>query len=115
MSTDASFDVITRIPLFERLSRPDLAAVTGLLTLRTYDAGDWIVGNGSGDRPTVLLRGTARVLQAPSDGRCVGLGFVGEGALIGSLPFGDSEPGEAAQALSRCRVASVETRDLERL
>jgi CRP/FNR family transcriptional regulator len=115
MTNDASLDVMGRVPLFERLSRADLTAISGLLTLRTYDAGDWIVGEGQAARPTVLLRGAARLLQGPQDGRFVGLGFVGEGALIGPLPFGTCGLPEQAQALCRCRAATVELRDLERL
>jgi CRP-like cAMP-binding protein len=80
-------DVLTTMPLFERLSRRQLRRIAGLATFREFDRGDVLIQAGEpGDALYVILSGRARVVGRPR-ARTLGTGdHFGEMALIDGEP-----------------------------
>ena len=81
---------LKRIPLFEQLTKRELAAVNRILYQRTYQAGELIVHQADpGLGMYILLRGTVAITSEPSGHQLAELhegDFFGELALLDELP-----------------------------
>lgn len=82
--------VLGRVPLFERLSRRELAAVERILYRRTYRAGEVVFRQGEpGVGMYVVVRGAVEILHEPTGQRLAVLSdgdFFGEIALLSETP-----------------------------
>jgi CRP-like cAMP-binding protein len=81
-------ELISRVPLFERCSRRELAAIAGIADLVERPAGRVLVREGEFGREFfVLVEGTTEVTQDGRSLSTLGPGdFFGEIALVSNVP-----------------------------
>lgn len=98
---DAKIELLKHVPLFERCSRRELAAIASLADELTLPAGRNLTREGASGREfIVLIEGVADVDRG--------------GKTIGTLGPGDFA-GEIALVTGRPRTATVTTRSASRL
>lgn len=98
---DAKIELLKHVPLFERCSRRELAAIASLADELTLPAGRKLTREGASGREfIVLIEGVADVDRG--------------GKTIGTLGPGDFA-GEIALVTGRPRTATVTTRSAARL
>src|SRR4051794_13061838 len=86
-------DLLTKIPLFARLSREDLAALDNLLTRKDVPAHQTVFWVGdSGGYVCIVQTGRVEVVRPDEDGREITLNHIGPGGFFGELSLLDGGP-----------------------
>jgi CRP-like cAMP-binding protein len=85
---DAKVGLISRVPLFQHCSQPELARVAGIMTQLEEPEGKVLIREGEPGRDFfVLAEGTAEVRKGNRRVKALGPGdFVGEIALLTDAP-----------------------------
>eukprot|EP00606_Chrysophyceae_sp_TOSAG23-5_P000659 GSChrysophyteH2.ASY1.ANO1.81.1 assembled CDS len=87
----ASF--LGKLKLFESLNMVSLSQLAKSLTLKTYNAGDYIITQGEiGENFYVIYKGKVRITKTGDDGVEIPLITLGEGAVFGERALIKKEP-----------------------
>ena len=98
---DELYEVMSRVPVFQDLSRREFERVREVLHTRTYSAEEGIVREGDpGVGMYVILSGEVAVLQEEVDGAAVEVATFGEGDFFGDQVLLDESP-RTASAVAR--------------
>ena len=98
---DALYEVLSKVPVFQDLSRREFERVRGLLHPRTYSVEEVIVREGDlGVGMYVILSGEVAVLQEEADGAAVEVATFGQGDFFGDQVLLDESP-RTASAVAR--------------
>lgn len=111
--TEPDVDILQSIPLFRELPENDLQQLLGLLTERTFQAGEEIVSAG---RPQdglsagyLVLSGQVQLSLRDEDGRNVPLDIVEPGEYFGEQVLGTGESRQmTANALTPVKVVELD-------
>ncbi|HVP03051.1 MAG TPA: Crp/Fnr family transcriptional regulator [Solirubrobacteraceae bacterium] len=100
--TGDTYELLTRVPVFETLGDEDLRRVEQVAVTRRFGAGEVIFREGdTSDTCYVMQSGHARAVRQHPDGRTITLAHFGPGDIFGELAMFDDER----------RSATVETLD----
>jgi CRP/FNR family transcriptional regulator, cyclic AMP receptor protein len=106
-------ELFARVPLFERISPEDRAALARAATLRTYRRGETIVKQGQpGDAFYVIVRGRVAVAIIAPDGSEVVLNTLGEGDHFGEMALLDDAPRSASVIAQERSDLAILSRDV---
>ena len=106
-SGDEIYAVLSRVPLFQDLSRREFARIREVLHHRSYSAEEAIVREGEmGTGMHVILSGEVAILQEGADGSPVELATFGEGDFFGDQVLLDQSP-RTASAIARQPTRTV--------
>ena len=95
------YEVLSKVPVFQDLSRREFERVREILHLRTYSAEEAIVREGDlGVGMYVILSGEVAVLQDQADGAAVEVATFGQGDFFGDQVLLDESP-RTASAVAR--------------
>lgn len=98
---DELYEVLSKVPVFQDLSRREFERVREVLHPRTYSAEETIVRAGDpGVGMYVILSGEVAVLQEEADGSAVEVATFGEGDFFGDQVLLDESP-RTASAVAR--------------
>lgn len=98
---DELYEVLSKVPVFQDLSRREFERVREVLHPRTYSAEETIVRAGDpGVGMFVILSGEVAVLQEEADGAAVEVATFGEGDFFGDQVLLDESP-RTASAVAR--------------
>ncbi len=98
---DELYEVLSKVPVFQDLSRREFERVREVLHPRTYSAEETIVRAGDpGVGMYVILCGEVAVLQEEADGAAVEVATFGEGDFFGDQVLLDESP-RTASAVAR--------------
>ncbi len=98
---DELYEVLSKVPVFQDLSRREFERVREVLHPRTYSAEETIVRAGDpGVGMYVILSGEVAVLQEEADGAAVEVATFGEGDFFGDQVLLDESP-RTASAVAR--------------
>ena len=82
-----------KLKLFESLNMVSLSQLAKSLTLKTYNAGDYIITQGEiGENFYVIYKGKVRITKTGDDGVEIPLITLGEGAVFGERALIKKEP-----------------------
>ncbi|MCY3739214.1 MAG: cyclic nucleotide-binding domain-containing protein [Gemmatimonadaceae bacterium] len=94
---DELYEVMSKVPVFQDLSRREFERVREVLHPRTYAAEEAIVREGDpGVGMYVILSGEVAVLQEEGDGAAVEVATFGEGDFFGDQVLLDESPRNAS-------------------
>ena len=106
-SGDELYAVLSRVPLFQDLSRREFARIREVLHRRSYSAEEAIVREGEmGTGMHVILSGEVAILHEGADGSAVELATFGEGDFFGDQVLLDQSP-RTASAIARQPTRTV--------
>lgn len=98
---DELYEVLSKVPVFQDLSRREFERVREVLHPRTYSAEETIVRAGDpGVGMYTILSGEVAVLQEAADGAAVEVATFGEGDFFGDQVLLDESP-RTASAVAR--------------
>jgi CRP-like cAMP-binding protein len=98
---DELYEVLSKVPVFQDLSRREFERVREVLHPRTYSAEETIVRAGDpGVGMYIILSGEVAVLQEEADGAAVEVATFGEGDFFGDQVLLDESP-RTASAVAR--------------
>ena len=98
---DELYEVLSKVPVFQDLSRREFERVREVLHPRTYSAEETIVRAGDpGVGMYIILSGEVAVLQEEADGAAVEVATFGEGDFFGDQVLLDESP-RPASAVAR--------------
>ena len=98
---DELYEVLSKVPVFQDLSRREFERVREVLHPRTYSVKEAIVREGDlGVGMYVILSGEVAVLQEEADGAAVEVATFGEGDFFGDQVLLDESP-RTASAVAR--------------
>ena len=98
---DELYEVLSKVPVFQDLSRREFERVREVLHPRTYSVEEAIVREGDlGVGMYVILSGEVAVLQEEADGAAVEVATFGEGDFFGDQVLLDESP-RTASAVAR--------------
>lgn len=93
---EALSDVLTRVPIFDKLDRRDLRWIEQIIHVRHYNRNEIIFSN---DEPGVGLyivqKGLVRVLKKDAEGKDITLATLNEGHFFGEISLLDDYPRSA--------------------
>jgi CRP/FNR family cyclic AMP-dependent transcriptional regulator len=100
--TDDTYELLTRVPVFETLGDEDLRRVEQVAVARAFSPGEVVFREGdTSDTCYIVRSGHARAIRQHPDGRTITLAHFGPGDIFGELAMFDDER----------RSATVETLD----
>lgn len=116
MSTEAH-ESLRRIPLFREFTEEECAAVSSLVRVRSFVAGDIVLHQGTpGDTMVIVLDGRLRVEITDAKGSRSEVGSIGPGEIVGEMAVLDPAPRAASvTAASEAVVYELGRDDLQRL
>ena len=108
--------VLSRIPLFERLSRRELRKVLGIIHHRRFAPGEHVFTCGQpGAAMFVIKKGTVEIVAPGRDGAETVLAQLTDATFLGELALLDDSPRSAsARALEPTEVFALFRSDLNR-
>ena len=110
--SDALIDSLSRVWLFNALTKDDLLRLSQLARTRVYKPKETIVSKGEpATEFFVLLRGRAKVTAQGTDGDDTAVNMMGSGEVFGEIGILDGKPRSATvTALEECELAVVDKR-----
>jgi CRP/FNR family cyclic AMP-dependent transcriptional regulator len=100
-SGDELYEVLSKVPIFQDLSRREFSRIRGILHRRNYNSGEAIVREGDmGVGMYVLLSGEVVVQQDGGEGGTIELATFGEGDFFGDQVLLD-ESARTASVIAR--------------
>ncbi|PKQ37008.1 MAG: hypothetical protein CVT59_10110 [Actinobacteria bacterium HGW-Actinobacteria-1] len=101
-------------PMFSDLSVEDLASLAGMLTLRQYPKGSFVISqNDKGSVMYLLVAGRVKVSLASPEGKELALNYLEAPSHFGEMSLVDAEPRSAdVIAVSDVEVLCLDARDL---
>lgn len=106
-SGDELYETLSKVPIFQDLSRREFERIRGILHRRSYNVDEAIVSEGDvGVGMYVILSGEVAILQEGADGAMVELASFGEGDFFGDQVLLD-ESARTASAVARSPTRAV--------
>jgi len=101
-------------PMFSDLSVEDLASLAGMLTLRQFSKGSFVISqNDKGSVMYLLVAGRVKVSLASPEGKELALNYLEAPSHFGEMSLVDAEPRSAdVIAVSDVEVLCLDARDL---
>ncbi|TDB39723.1 MAG: Crp/Fnr family transcriptional regulator [Actinobacteria bacterium] len=101
-------------PMFSDLSAEDLASLAGMLTLRQFPKGSFVISqNDKGSVMYLLVAGRVKVSLASPEGKELALNYLEAPSHFGEMSLVDAEPRSAdVIAVSDVEVLCLDARDL---
>ncbi|MCB0363730.1 MAG: cyclic nucleotide-binding domain-containing protein, partial [Bdellovibrionales bacterium] len=88
----ADKNVLQNVYLFKGLNAEQIAAISEIATVNTYNPTDEIFGQGDQARAAYFIKfGSVRITQKTQSGDTVEVATLGTGSHFGEMPFLDSE------------------------
>ena len=114
---DSNVALLQRVPLFNELSREDLAEISRVAVPRSYPKGVRVFHEGDrSDACYIVRNGDLRVTREHPDGRAIALATLGPGDIFGELAMLDGEARSASvEALTECQLLALPAGDVRRL
>lgn len=108
--------VLSRIPLFERLSRRELKKVLGITHDRRYAPGEYLFNSGQpGAAMFVIKSGSVEIVVPDEDGEGTVLATLADATFLGELALLDDSPRSAsARAVEPTEAFALFRSDLNR-
>ena len=108
---------ILKSSLGSELSDEEAQALAGLMSVREFSDGDYLIEEGSNDEALhILASGKLEVVKRADGGDTASLAILRDGDLAGELSFVDGEPHTVGlRALTSCQVLSLARRDFENI
>lgn len=104
---DELYEVLSRVPIFQDLSRREFGRIRGILHRRSFAADEAIVKEGDiGVGMYVILSGEVAIVQAGMDGGSIELATFREGDFFGDQVLLDESP-RTASAIARAPTRAV--------
>lgn len=104
---DELYEVLSKVPIFQDLSRREFSRIRGILHRRSFSAGESIVREGDvGVGMYVVLSGEVAIVQHDADGSATELASFGEGDFFGDQVLLDESP-RTASAIARAPTRAV--------
>jgi CRP/FNR family cyclic AMP-dependent transcriptional regulator len=104
---DDLYEVLSKVPIFQDLSRREFERIRGILHRRSFSADEAIVKEGDmGVGMYVILSGEVAILQETDEGGMVELATFGEGDFFGDQVLLD-ESARTASAIARAQTRAV--------
>ncbi|MDA0337227.1 MAG: cyclic nucleotide-binding domain-containing protein [bacterium] len=104
---DELYEVLSRVPIFQDLSRREFQRIRGILHRRSYSVDEAIVREGDvGVGMYVILSGEVAILQEGTDGQMLELASFGAGDFFGDQVLLD-ESARTASAVARAPTRAV--------
>ena len=98
---DAFYNILKNVPIFEDLTRGEIAKIEGILHQRSYKADESIVRERElGVGMYIVFSGGVDIVQADGDGSTLHLATFGEGDFFGEQALLDESP-RTASAIAR--------------
>ena len=98
---DAFYNILKNVPIFEDLTRGEIAKIEGILHQRSYKADESIVRERElGVGMYIVFSGGVDIVQADGDGSTLHLATFGEGDFFGAQALLDESP-RTASAIAR--------------
>ena len=99
---DELYEILSKVPIFEDLSRREFARLEGILHRRNYASDEAIVTEGDmGVGMYVILSGEVEIIQKAEDGAGIKLATFGPGDFFGDQVLLDDESPRTASAIAR--------------
>ena len=106
-SGDELYEVLSKVPIFQDLSRREFQRIRGILHRRSYSADEAIVREGdTGVGMYVILSGEVAIVQQGTDGKLIELATFGQGDFFGDQVLLDESP-RTASAIAREATRAV--------
>ena len=106
-SGDDLYEILSKVPLFEDLSRREFERLRGILHRRSFSTDEAIVTEGDmGVGMYVILSGEVAILQEGVDGKMIELATFGEGDFFGDQVLLDASA-RTASAVAREATRAV--------
>lgn len=104
--TDALYETLCQVPIFEALSRREFRRIEGILHRRSAEAGEILVREGEqGVGMYVILSGEVQIVQQGEDGRRQLLATLRAGDFFGEQALLDETPRTASAIVTQdCQV-----------
>ena len=114
---ESNVALLQRVPLFNELSREDLAEISRVAVPRSYPKGVRVFHEGDrSDACYIVRNGDLRVTREHPDGRAIALATLGPGDIFGELAMLDGEARSASvEALTECQLLALPAGDVRRL
>ncbi len=104
---DELYEVLSRVPIFQDLSRREFERIQGILHRRSYNVDEAIVREGDvGVGMYVILSGEVAILQESTEGQMLELASFGAGDFFGDQVLLD-ESARTASAIARAPTRAV--------
>ena len=104
---DELYEVLSKVPIFQDLSRREFSRIRGILHRRSFSTGESIVREGDvGVGMYVILSGEVAIVQQDADGNAAELASFGEGDFFGDQVLLDESP-RTASAIARAPTRAV--------
>lgn len=106
-AADELYDILSKVPIFQDLSRREFARIQGILHRRTFTADEAIVREGDmGVGMYVILSGEVAIVQQDAEGNLAELATFHEGDFFGDQVLLDESP-RTASAIARATTRAV--------
>jgi CRP/FNR family cyclic AMP-dependent transcriptional regulator len=117
MAAEEALQLISRVPLFEELSREELERIADVAIPRAFPRGVRVFHEGDrSDACYVVRKGDLRVTREHSDGRAIALATLGPGDIFGELAMLDGGTRSASvETLSDCELLGLPATDVRRV
>ena len=105
-NTAELYDVLSKVPIFEDLSRREFNRIEGILHRRNFAMDEFIIKEGDiGVGMYVVLSGEVRIVQQGDDGKEVLLATFGQGDFFGDQALLEESPRTASAIASEACTA----------
>jgi CRP/FNR family transcriptional regulator, cyclic AMP receptor protein len=117
MAAEEALQLISRVPLFEELSREELERIADVAIPRAFPKGVRVFHEGDrSDACYIVRQGDLRVTREHSDGRAIALATLGPGDIFGELAMLDGGTRSASvETLSDCELLGLPATDVRRV
>jgi CRP/FNR family cyclic AMP-dependent transcriptional regulator len=110
-------DIIEKLrslPMFSDLPEEDIASLAGMVTLKQYPKGSFVISqNDRGSVMYLLVSGRVKVSLASPEGKELALNYLEAPSHFGEMSLVDAEPRSAdVIAVTDCDVLALDARDL---
>lgn len=109
MDDDPRIEQLTKVTLFQGLTRDALALISRIATEESHPTGTIIFRHGEpGDRLYLILEGKVRISREVSGMGEEALAVLGPGSVFGEMSLLDDQPRSAdARVHERCRLLAI--------
>lgn len=117
MTTGDTVELLSRVPVFEDLSREELERIAQVTVPRSLDPGGVLFREGDESNTCYVVRaGHARLLREHADHRTITLAHFGPGDFFGELAmFGDEHRSGTVDAIDELELIGILGNDMRRL
>ncbi|MGI8429998.1 MAG: cyclic nucleotide-binding domain-containing protein, partial [Solirubrobacteraceae bacterium] len=117
VTTGDTVELLSRVPVFEDLSREELERIAQVTVPRSLDPGGVLFREGDESNTCYVVRaGHARLLRENADHRTITLAHFGPGDFFGELAmFGNEHRSGTVDAIDELELIGILGNDMRRL